>query len=121
MKASSKRMQRTRNPLLTRDAHVAIISCLLTITSTLGVTLRPVRRKCIRESTEGSTTRVWDARGVLFQGDMTGTQCFAWHSVCIQLTYSVRREPVTTTSVHHDRSEERRVGKECRSRWSVDH
>src|SRR5256885_7213858 len=32
-----------------------------------------------------------------------------------------RREPPRTKGAAHDRSEERRVGKECRSRWSPYH
>src|SRR5256885_13653979 len=37
------------------------------------------------------------------------------------VTQQFRQGPITTTGNNLDRSEERRVGKECRSRWSPYH
>src|SRR5262249_59299000 len=44
-----------------------------------------------------------------------------WHPVSHQSAATHRAGAVPAWWIEHERSEERRVGKECRSRWSQEH
>ena len=52
-----------------------------------------------------------------------GADCIQWREVNIleELDYAVSLGVLSTPAIAIDRSEERRVGKECRSRWSPYH
>src|SRR5438034_9487064 len=57
-----------------------------------------------------------------------GTEAKAWCTLTgstgpasAMAKYALKTNPIVSISVARLRSEERRVGKECRSRWSPDH
>src|SRR2546425_8775052 len=85
-----------------RDKLVTgVQTCALPISSERGYTFQAIY---IVSASYDKTVQVWDAT--------TGDNV---------VTYSGHTDRVTDVSWLPDRSEERRVGKECRSRWSPYH
>src|SRR5947208_13884148 len=109
-------------PLATRAVLVVALALAAAAGAAPAVRVVPAPRLLDLEVTNGSTPFAGDRRlltTVSPNGDGFRDQAIVRFRLAVRATGEL--DVVQTVNVKHGRSEERRVGKECRSRWSACH